>query len=235
MGRIARVVAIGVPHHVTQIGNNKQQIFFDDADREMYLRLLQEQFQHWGIRLLGYCLMSNHTHLVAVPERPLSFARGLGQTHLCYTQYFNLRHQHCGRLWRNRFFSCPLDLRHLRTALRYVDLNPVRAHMVAAAGEYRWSSAAAHIDQCDPRGLLDMAFWRAFNPCRDWREVLAGGDDEELWAALREATNTGRPMGDEGFVKELGAKLSRNLERAKPGRPVKKEPAEAVLRSGALF
>ena len=127
MPRIARVVAVGVPHHITQAGNDKQQVFFDDADRRMFLRLLGAHGEEEGVRLLGYCLMSNHTHYVAMPDRPLAFARWLGYTHLRYTQYFNLRCAHCGRLRSDRFFSCAIDNRYLAATQRIKTLVPYGA------------------------------------------------------------------------------------------------------------
>ncbi len=86
MARLARVVAVGVPHHLTQRGNNRQPTFFHDDDRLNYCRLLALQCAREGVRLLGYCLMTNHVHFVAIPERPDSFARGLGRTHYLYTR-----------------------------------------------------------------------------------------------------------------------------------------------------
>ncbi len=231
MGRIARAVAIGVPHHITQIGNDKQQVFFDDADRRMFLRLLGERGEQEGVRLLGYCLMSNHTHYVVIPDRPLAFARWLGYAHLRYTQYFNLRYGHCGRLWRNRFYSCPLDNRHLAAALRYVDRNPARAGLVEQAWEWAWSSAQAHVEHQDPRDILDMAFWHEYDAGRQWREVLATAEDGAVLDSLRKSTRTGRPLGTTGFVKQLESHLHRGLAPGKPGRPKKKARAMAAPRA----
>ena len=124
---MARVVAAGVPHHITQRGNNRQDVFLLDDDRRFYLETLRERSQRHGVTLLGYCLMTNHVHLVAIPERPDSLARALGQSHSCYAQRFNRRYGRTGHLWQNRFYSCPLGRTHLLRALLYVDLNPLRA------------------------------------------------------------------------------------------------------------
>ena len=131
MARLARVVAVGVPHHITQRGNDRQDVFRTDVDRVRYLQLLAEHAGQWGVRLLGYCLMSNHVHLIAVPRSPESFARGIGRAHYRYTREYNLMNRRSGHLWQNRFYSAPLDRAHLLRALRYVDLNPVRARLVA--------------------------------------------------------------------------------------------------------
>ena len=138
------MVAVGAPHHVTQRGNNRQKIFFSDSDRHIYLAFLAERSRKFGMTLLGYCLMPNHVHLVAVPARADSLARALGRAHYDYAVYFNHRKLHSGHVWQNRFYSAPLDRAHLGTALRYVDLNPVRARLAQTAVDYRWSSARAH-------------------------------------------------------------------------------------------
>ena len=142
--RVARIVVPGASHHVTQRGNNKQDVFFVDDDREVYLELLHQQAQRFGFWLEGYCLMTNHIHVVGVPMREDSLAKAVGRTHFLYSQYVNRMHGRSGHLWQNRFYSCPLDEFQALNALCYVELNPVRAGMVKKAWDYPWSSAAAH-------------------------------------------------------------------------------------------
>lgn len=218
MARLARVVAVGEPHHITQRGNNRQNVFRCDADRVRYLELLKLHTERWDIELLGYCLMDNHVHLVAIPQHAQSFARGIGRAHYHYTREFNQRNQRSGHLWQNRFYSCPLAGQHLLSALRYVDLNPVRARLVNKAGEYRWSSAAAHL------GLLKSELLGSDTGDRIglgsyWDEYLGKGATDEESNRLREATLTGRPWGDLGHVGELEAKLDRPLQSMGRGRP----------------
>ena len=133
MPRQARVVAVGAPHHITQRGNNCQDVFLLDADRYQDVGLLAEHSRQCGLQILGYCLMTNHVHLVAIPSRSDSLANTLRRTHSHYAQSFNQRYGRSGHLWQNRFFSCGLDRDHLVTTLAYVDLNPVRAGMVGSA------------------------------------------------------------------------------------------------------
>jgi putative transposase len=229
MARRSRVVAVGEPHHLTQRGNNRQQTFFDDHDRQTYCRLLGEHARRAGIRLLGYCLMSNHVHLVAVPERANSFAHGLGRAHYLYARYLHERWGGSGHLWQNRFFSCPLDREHLWVALRYVDLNPVRAGLVAEATDYGWSSAGPHAEGQDLRGIIDGDLWNVLCWREDWREVLGPTrrEEGEALAALRGATLTGRPLGSESFVKRLEGMFARKLDGKHTGRPKKAAGAAA--------
>ncbi|MFC1588384.1 transposase, partial [Planctomycetota bacterium] len=144
MPRVARIVIPGIPHHVTQRGNNKQDVFLVKADRSVYLQILSEQGEHFGLLIDGYCLMTNHIHLIVTPQREESLAKAIGRTHWRYTQYINRLHNRSGHLWQNRFYSCPLDERHFLQAMLYVERNPVRAGMHRLAWKYPFSSAAAH-------------------------------------------------------------------------------------------
>ena len=158
MVRHARIVLPGVAHHVTQRGNDRQDIFFGDGDRRQYLAYLRESAQREGVELSAYCLMTNHVHLVVTPEREDSLARALGRTHLLYAQYVFKAQGRSGHLWQSRFYSCALDEAHAHNAAAYVELNPVRAAMVSAPWEYAWSSAAGHCGVGgDHSGMLDFA------------------------------------------------------------------------------
>lgn len=146
MPRIARAVATDYPHHITQRGNNRAQVFFDDEDRTFYLSTLQKYARQYKVDIWAYCLMTNHVHFVAVPREDFSLARGIGLTNLVYTQYLNRKFGNTGRVWQNRFFSCPVETdTYLWAVIRYVVNNPVKAGMTERAVEYRWSSAMAHI------------------------------------------------------------------------------------------
>ena len=109
MPRNARVVIPDCPHHVTQRGNNRQDVFFTDGDREVYLGMPAEQCERFGLSVEGYCLMTNHVHLAATPRRADSPANAVGRTNLYYTRHVNALHGRSGHLWQDRFFSCPQD------------------------------------------------------------------------------------------------------------------------------
>ncbi len=221
MPRVARIVVPGLPHHVTQRGNNRQPVFFVDDDRRMFLRLLKERSEAAGVRVLAYCLMTNHVHLVAIPSTEASLAAAIGRTDFLYTQYINRMHRRSGHLWQNRFYSCALDEVHTWRAMCYVERNPVRARMVRLAWRYPWSSAASHTGQQDDTGLLDLAAWsREWRPAR-WQKQLRDPQDEKEMRNLRLSTHTGRPLATDSFLSKLEYRLSRRLRPLPVGRPPK--------------
>ncbi len=210
---------MGVPHHVTQRGNNRQDVFFVDADRSVYLDLLTMHAEHFRVVVYGYCLMTNLVHLIVVPERQYALAKAIGRTHYDYTRYINHLHGRSGHLWQNRFFSCPLDDEHYWTALCYVERNPVRARMVRRAWRYPWSSAVAHVSGKDRGGLLDLSEWRRQKDRDDWAEQLTEPQDEGTISAIRLAMRTGRPLGSDRFISKIETLIGRRLRAAPVGRP----------------
>ena len=157
MARLPRAVAVDTPHHVTQRGNARRFILESDSARLVYLQLLQHACRLHRLSLLGYCLMSNHVHLIAIPQRPDSLAMALKQVHGRYAAYFNALHASSGHVWQGRYYSCALDPPHLWAALRYTELNPVRAGLVAEPEAFPWSSATAHCLPAAQDPLLDLA------------------------------------------------------------------------------
>jgi putative transposase len=207
MARLARVIASDTPHHVTQRGNARRFILETDADRSVYLQLLRQYARLHGLRLLGYCLMSNHVHLVIAPPRPDSLALALKYTHGRYAAYFNTRYLSSGHVWQGRYYSCPLDQAHLWAALRYTELNPVRAGMVDGAAAYPWSSAGVHCSTAEDDGMLDLGSWRELWQPRDWRDYLGAGDTAQEDDLIRRCTHTGRPPDQEGDTRQSALAL----------------------------
>ena len=221
MPRVGRITVPGLPHHVTQRGNNRQDVFFVDDDRQVYLGLLAGQAEKHGLDVLGYCLMSNHIHLIAMPHREESLAKAIGRTHLLYTQYFHRLHGRSGHLWQNRFFSCVLDEAHCWAALCYTERNPVRAGIVRSPWRYRWSSAASHCGDARRAPRLERGLWEsAWTPER-WRQRLHRAEDEEAVSLLRASTHTGRPLGSDTFLSKIETVLGRRLRPLPVGRPRK--------------
>jgi putative transposase len=214
MARIARVVVPGIPHHVTQRGNRRMEVFFSDDDREEYLRLLVESGREHGVRYLGYCLMANHVHLLAVPESEERLALGIGRAHKRYTRGINFRENWRGYLWQGRFFSCPLDERGAVAVLRYIELNPVRAGLVRYAEQWPWSSAAAHVKGRHDAVIRGKAFRMSGE---EWKAFLREGIEEGELKRIRRHATSGRPMGDDAFVDRIERSLKRVLRKQKPG------------------
>jgi putative transposase len=221
MPRIARVVAPEVPHHVTQRGNNRTEVFLDDADRERYLKTLVRYCEEFKVSIWAYCLMTNHVHLLAVPEQGYSLAQGIGRTNLIYTQYANAKYGRTGRLWQNRFFSCPVEQeQYLWAVVRYIETNPVRAGLVRQAWDYRWSSARHHVRN-EPDLVLGRSEWLDRQMTETYREYLMQDSQADV-SQVRYATRTGRPLGSASFITRLETKLGRTLRLKKSGRPFKR-------------
>jgi putative transposase len=214
MARLARAVAPGVPHHVTQRGNRRQPVFFDDGDYRRYRDNMHLACADAGVAVWAYCLMPNHVHLIVVPPAQDSLALALGEAHRRYSTEVNRRQGWTGYLWQGRFASCALDDAHLLAAARYIELNPVRARLADRPEAWRWSSARAHLRRRDDklvqvRPLLDAV--------PDWRRFLAEHEEEPTFDALRRHTRTGRPLGGPDFVARLETLLGRRLRPRKPG------------------
>jgi putative transposase len=222
MSRIARVVAVDVPHHITLRGNNRQNVFFRTEDYEFFLSLLETYLHDFNVEMLGFCLMTNHVHEILIPHQEDALAKALGRIHSQYAEYINHGMGRSGHLWQDRFFSCPLDPPHLWTALSYVERNPVRAGMVERAWDYRWSSALAHVSQTDSPGMLSMGWWQSAFTSVEWRQTLEREDDPSLGPSLKQATRRGRPLGPDDFVREIETKVGRRLCPFPVGRPKRK-------------
>src|SRR3954464_11749183 len=215
MARLSRTVVPGLAHHVTQRGNRRQHTFFGSADYLLYIALLAECCDRFGVEIWAYCLMPNHVHLVAIPDSADALRRAIGETHRRYTLHVNRREGWAGYLWQGRFASFPMDDRYTLAAARYVELNPVRAGLVSRADEYRWSSARPHLLGRDDK-LVVVAPLLSRMP--DWSTFVASAARPELDDELRRHGNTGRPLGNDEFVSDVERRLGRVLRPSKGGR-----------------
>ena len=209
-----------MPHHVTHRGNNRQDIFFTDDDRRAYLSFLGRWSVEYRLRVEGYCLMSNHVHLIVTPREEDSLARTLGVVHMVYTRYVNRLHEREGHLWQNRFYSHAMDDVHYLSAMRYVECNPVRAGLVQVPSSYAWSSASVHAGEHQATGVLDMRRWKRLANGIKWNEFLGERvANEDI--SVRAAGRSGRPLMDSRKLARLETKLGRRLRPLAWGRPRK--------------
>jgi putative transposase len=214
MARLARVVVPGVPHHVTQRGNRRMPVFFSDTDYAVYIDLLKEGCERAKVGLWAYCLMPNHVHLILTPSDEGGLRGALGEAHRRYARRINQREGWTGFLFQGRFASVPMDDRHLLACARYVELNPVRARLVAEPQDWAWSSARAHLSGRS-NGVVDVR--PLLERCTDWNDLLESGLSDEEHAAIRKGERTGRPLGSPEFVAQLERNLGRSLLKRKPG------------------
>jgi putative transposase len=167
-----------------------------------------------GIEVWAYCLMPNHVHVVAVPSTKKSLRLAIGEAHRRYTKRINAREGWTGYLWQGRFASFPMDEQHLLAAVRYVELNPVRARLAETPQDYRWSSSRAHLTGRDDELVTVAPLIRIAG---DWKSFLSNPIDRDATDSLRRHEHTGRPLGDENFVARMERKVGRILRKKKPG------------------
>lgn len=222
MPRIARIVAVGLPHHITQRGNYQQEVFLSEEDRLQYLAWIKEYSTKYSLSILVYSLMQNHVHFIAIPKEADSLARTFNSAHMRYSQYVNRKRRQRGHLWQGRFYSCVLDESHLILASRYIERNPVRAGLVEKPWEWPWSSALAHAEGgkdslVEPEsflGVIDM-------PKDSWKEYIDCVEKPDFLHSIRKHTLTGWPLGTRVFIEKLEAKFERKLCASPVGRPIK--------------
>jgi REP-associated tyrosine transposase len=203
MPRCARTIVPGVALHVIQRGNNRGVCFFGDGDRLAYLRYLHEFTLKAGCLVHAYCLMTNHVHLLLTPHEPSACALLMKSLNQHYVQHVNRVHGRTGNLWEGRYRSClAASERYVLACYRYVELNPVRAGMVARPGEYVWSSY-----RCNAQGRPDsllvphpafLALGEGHTHCRHaYRSLVERTLDPLLMEEIRSATRSGRALGVE--------------------------------------
>lgn len=223
MPRLSRAIAVGYPHHIMQWGNYRQTVFSEAADYNCYLELMSHFAPKHGLEIWAYCLMPNHVHFIGVPSRQESMARTFSTVHMLYAQQFNRRKKIRGHLWQGRFFSCALDERHLRAAIRHIELNPVMAGLATAPQDHPWSSARSRLNGADDP-LLSYCFMA--ESMVDWGQYLGEDQDRDAAENVIKATRAGRPCGGEDFVSRIERLLNRRFAARPRGRPRKKPNAD---------
>jgi putative transposase len=163
--------------------------------------------------------MTNHVHLIGVPQTNDSFSRALKELNMRYAQRLNRTRHWSGHTWQGRYFSAPLDEPYFWAATRYVERNPVRAGIVARAEHYPWSSARAHCEGIwDPVLSTEESWLRQLDRVRDWAAWLAEGERPSEMSTIRGQTGRGLPCGSSEFLKRLESIAGRPLEVRQRGR-----------------
>lgn len=222
MPRIARIVGIGYPHHLIQRGNNRQNIFFDQEDRRLYLKWLEKYSLECGCTIHAYCLMSNHVHLLVVPQYNYSLAKTMQKLSLTFTQHINKKYKRTGRLWECRFYSTLVDKEsYLWSIGRYIERNPVRAKIVSKPEEYHWSSAKANLTSEEISFIKPI--WQDDTEREEYVTFLNNPDKEEEIEIIKKSTISGKPIGSEEFLNQMVETLGITINRRPKGRPRKRK------------
>lgn len=219
MPRQARIVIPNEAHHVTQRGNYQMAIFDREKDYHKYIGLINKYKKEYKIKVLAYCLMTNHVHFIVIPKTADSLGKFFNTVHMRYSHYLNRLRKKKGHLWQGRFYSCVMDERHVYCGVRYVERNPVRAKMVKRAWEYSWSSAGTHVGNAPLIGIgLDESIGNMSEI--EWKiclEEFNEKEDEEI----RKKTQQGLVVAEDVFIKKMEKRLKRSLAYRVLGRPKK--------------
>ncbi len=224
MARLPRLTLPGQPHHVIQRGNNRQPIFVDREDREVLLALIGEHASRLQVALHAYVLMDNHFHLLATPSTGDGLPHWMQAVGRRYVRYFNDRHGRSGTLWEGRYRSTLIQTdRYFLACMAYIDLNPVRAGMVADARDFPWSSHGHYAGlRSDKLITPHPLYWSLGNTpfAREaaYAELVRAGVAQADVTLLTEATLRGWAAGDAAFVELLQKNTDRRVVKGRAGR-----------------
>ena len=230
MPRTARILLAHTPHHIVQRGHNRKTVFACPDDYRYYLATLIEWKQALGLKVYAYCLMTNHVHLIVEPGGSVR-AVGKLMRRLAgrQTRLVNALEGRTGTLWEGRYKASPIQTeRYLLACSRYVELNPVRAGMVASPGDYEWSSYRARAGGCMPAWLDQDACYRELGGsrrerARAYRDFVESGIDPAERALIHAALQRNQLTGDARFIDEVERRIGRRVELRGRGRPRKRE------------
>jgi putative transposase len=225
MARLPRLTLPGYPHHIIQRGNNRQPIFASTPDYETLLGLLEEFAKKFAVAIHAYVLMSNHLHLLATPSTADGVPQMMQALGRSYVRYFNARQGRTGTLWEGRYKSNLVQAeRYLLACMVYIDLNPVRAGLVADPADYPWSSHLHYIGRRSDRLLTPHPlYWELGNTpfARDvaYTDLVRSGIGSEQQRALTDGAFRGWALGEPDYVADLQRRTERRVTKARPGRP----------------
>ena len=226
MARLPRLTLPGYPHHVIQRGNNRQPIFASQAQRQTLLDLLHDNAGKFNVAIHAYVLMGNHFHLLATPQTADGLPQMMQAVGRRYVRLFNDAQGRTGTLWEGRYKSTLIQTdRYLLTCMAYIDLNPVRAGLVAQAADYPWSSHGHYAGlRTDKLITPHPLYWELGNTpfAREgaYADLVRSGVTERQQADLTQSALRGWALGGEDFVTDLQKKTGRRATKGLAGRPV---------------
>jgi putative transposase len=224
MARLLRFAPARIPLHVRCRGNQQQDVFLDDQDRRRYMELLVRHAAESAVSILGLCQMTNHVHLILEPATDNGLTRLMARLNSEFAQIVQFRANRTGHLFQGRFKSTAMGDGYRWNALRYVELNPVRAGITARPQDWPWSSAAAHLGLVERPEWLDCRAWSERWNAANWAEFLGERVSAEEQGQIRRATREMRPLADAGTVRQWEVEYGVRLTPGKPGRPKGKGP-----------
>ncbi len=227
MARTSRIVVPNLPHHIIQQGNDRQPIFRDDEDCQLFLGWMREASRQFKVAIHAYALMGNHLHLLATPSDAQGLARMMQLLGRFYVPYFNRKYDRTGTLWQGRFKTSVIESDQFFLACtRYIEMNPVRAGLVAHPAEYKWTSYAHHVgDKPDSLIADHPLYWALGNTPFEreaaYKHFMQQPAAQEEIESLRQAVMKGRALGSEQFQIQLEKRMNRRVRPGKRGRPAK--------------
>jgi putative transposase len=235
MPRQPRLEIPGIPLHVTQRGVNRCAIFLDDDDRHHYRRVLREATRRLAVAIHAFVLMDNHVHLLLSATCAGAISQAMRRAGQTYVQSFNQRHGRVGTLWQGRFKSCLVDTdAYVLRVIRYIELNPVRAAMVAQPEDYPWSSVRTHLGTAQDPLVLPHPVYMGLGPSRDvraaaWRDWLHAPLDPDETSRIRAYMAQERALGEPRFQAMVEKALNRPAAVRRRGRPVRITEMEGTM------
>lgn len=227
MARLPRLDLPGIPQHIVQRGNNRLPCFLDDEDRLRYLLLLADALPRSGCQLHAYVLMDNHVHLLLTPNSTGAIGKVMQRLGRNYVGLFNVRHQRTGTLWEGRYKASLVDSDdYLLRCMRYIELNPVRAAMVANPSQYAWSSCRAHLGLRPDTHLTHHPQWLALGSTVTqratwWQQFLQEATTDLELEQIRITLQQQRAFGSSRFHASVEAKTQRFAGTRPAHRPSK--------------
>ena len=222
MGRVRRMDVGGMVYHALNRANFRSALFKNDGHYQDFLDLAQESLDFVSMRILAYCLMPNHWHLVLYPRADGDLAKFMQRITLTHTQRYHARTRTAGygHIYQGRYKSLPVELGgHFMTLVRYVERNAKRAALVKRAEDWPWSSAYARLYGNEKEKKL-LSPWPVAEP-RDYLPWLNQSQPKEQIENIRYAIQRNRPYGSEGWVGNAAAQFGLQTTLRKRGRPGK--------------